>query len=222
MIIKEDLELLENMFQEKIGTVISSDKNISKEEVLISSYITFPYYTGTKLKNPFLKTVSVIFRQPMNSLKIEIEIIFNTNTEQNFIVTNSKFVDIFKKLNNIKEKNNINLSSYELTIFWESQEGSINKLPTDVFIIPFTVFNWIHNQFSFKLGDIKSSFVGESVQFKYYYYLPQTSGGEIDMKVFGQYLITLILSLINNFSRNISVPIILNSITNKLKQLLKG
>lgn len=227
MIIKEDLELLQNLFEVNIGKIIDIDKDPNKDDVLISSYIQIPYWiNGPKstYTPAYLKTVSVNFKNFANPLKVEIEIIFNVDTDTTYIIINPKYVNILKKLYYIKERNNLNSPDlYKRSFLWKSGGGSVNRMPTDFFDVPFSIsFNKLSNEFSFKLGEIKSPIIGDNPQFKYYYYLPKTSGGEIDMKVFGNYLVNLIISLINNFSKNISVPILLNSMANSLRRILNS
>lgn len=221
MIKKEDLDIIENLFDEKVGSVRMC--NLREGGVFIQSLIR------PKSSHEFapLEEVRIWFGQSSsNHSEVSVEMTFDvdkitymiikSNDSKSIMSTIDSLIDLSSKY----DYNFFDLKSLKLSNWIVS--GMNPTSPQDNYIT-FEFYESNYNKgkrIDYKLNSIYT--YGDFRQFKCIYQLPQTAGGEIPMKVFGEWLVTLVNSLIDKFKECVSLPVLLNEIAKELKDKMLG
>ena len=213
MITKKDLNIIKNLFEKRIGKV--EDCVLRDGGVFVNSYIR------PKSSHEFAPLEGFIIwfgQKSLDSNDVSVEITFDVD-EMWYVVTKSNSImstiDSLIDLSSKYDYNFFDIKSLKLSNWIVS--GMNPTSPQDNYI-SFEFFESDYNKgkrIEYKLYSIYT--FDDSSQFKCIYQLPQTAGGEIPMKVFGEWLVTLVNSLIDKFKECVSLPVLLNEIAKELK-----
>ena len=213
MITKEDLNIIENLFDEKVGSVRRC--NLREGGVFVQSLIR------PKSSHEFspLEGVRIWFGQSSsNHREVSVEMSFDVDKITYMIIKSNSIMSTIDSLIDLSSKYDYNffdLKSLKLSNWIVSDMNPTS--PQDNYIT-FEFYESAYNKgkrIDYKLNSIYT--YGDFSQFKCVYQLPQTAGGEIPMKGFGEWLVTLVNSLIDKFKECVSLPVLLNEIAKELK-----
>ena len=214
MITKEDLNTIENLFEKKVGKV---------RDCILRDNVVFVYsYIRPKSANEFapLEQVRLWFGQASSgSNEVSVKISFDVDDVWNIVTKSNPIMPTIDSLIDLSSKYDYNffgIKSFKLSNWTVS--GMNLTSPLDNYII--FEFNKSYyekgKRIEYKLHSIHTYDIDS--QFKLdVYQLPQSAGGEIPMKVFGEWLVTLVNSLIDKFKECVSLPVLLNEIAKELK-----
>ena len=213
MITKDDLNIIENLFKKKVGEV--KDCILRDGGVFVHSLI------HPKSSHEFapLEKVRIWFGQSSsNHSEVSVEITFDVDDIQYVVAKGNSIMSTIDSLIDLSSKYDYNffsVKSFKLSNWIVSDKNP--TFPQDNYI----TFEFKKSKYEkgkrieYKLNNIYT--YGDSSQFECVYQLPQTAGGEIPMKVFGEWLVTLVNSLIDKFKECVSLPGLLNEIAKELK-----
>ena len=213
MITKEDLNTIENLFEKKVGNV--------KDCVLRDGGVFVQCLIRPKSAYEFsrLEEVRLWFGQESpGSNDVSVEISFDVDNVWDIVTKNNSIMSTIDSLIDLSSKYDYNffgIKSFKLSNWIVS--GMDPTSPRDNYI----TFEFCElyykkgTRIEYRLNSIYT--YGVSSQFKCVYQLPQTGDGEIPMKVFGEWLVTLVNSLIDKFKECVSLPVLLNEIAKELK-----
>lgn len=212
MIIQEDLNTLEELFKEKVGAV--------KDCVLRDGGVFIHSLIRPKSSDDIapLEAVRIYFENDSsNPNKILVQMDFDVDEVLRIVTNNNPIMPMIDSLFDLSSKYDFNfftVHSFKLSNWGVSD---IHLTSGDNYI----TFEFYEPDYKkgkridYKLRSIYT--YGDSSQFKGTYPLSQTTGGEISMKVFGEWLVSLVNSLIDDFKKQVSLPILLNEIVKGLK-----
>lgn len=213
MITKEDLNTIENLFEKEVGKVRDC---ISREGgVFVYSYIR------PKSANDFapLEEVRIWFGQESSgSNDVSVEISFGVDNISHLVTKSNSIMSTIDSLIDLSSKYDYNF--FDVKSFNLSNWIVFGLDPTSL-RDNYITFEFCESYYEkgkrieYKLNSIYTYDIAS--QFKCVYQLPQTAGGEIPMKVFGEWLVTLVNSLIDKFKECVSLPVLLNEIAKELK-----
>ena len=213
MITKEDLNTIESLFEETVGKV--RDCILRGGGVFVYSYIR------PKSANEFapLGEVRLWFGQESPcSNDVSVEISFGVDDVWNIVTKSNPIMPTIDSLIDLSSKydyNFFNIKSFKLSN-WTVSGMNLTSSQDNYIVFEFSELDYKKGTLiEYRLNNIYT--YGISSHFKCTYQLPQTAGGEIPMKVFGEWSVTLVNSLIDKFKECVSLPVLLNEITKELK-----
>lgn len=210
MITKEDLNTIENLFEKEVGKV--RDCISRGGGVFVYSYIR------PKSANDFapLEEVRIWFGQESSgSNDVSVEISFDVDNISHLVTKSNSIMSTIDSLIDLSSKYDYNffgIKSFKLSNWIVS--GMDPTSPRDNYI----TFEFCESYYEkgkrieYKLDNINTFDIAS--QFKCVY---QLADREIPMKVFGEWLVTLVNSLIDKFKECVSLPVLLNEIAKELK-----
>ena len=210
MITKEDLTTIENLFEKRVGKV--RDCILHEGGVFVYSYIR------PKSANEFapLEQVRIWFGQTSpGSNDVSVEMSFDVDGVWNIVTKSNSIMSTIDSLIDLSSKYDYNffdVKSFKLSNWIVS--GMNLTYPLDNYI----TFEFKESDYEkgerieYKLDNIHTYDIDS--QFKCVY---QLASEEMPMKVFGEWLVTLVNSLIDKFKECVSLPVLLSEIAKELK-----